>query len=55
MNEFVIIDENEELHQEMDVQDKSKQADKKTTPYPISSYITFSKATNQYRTSLTAS
>ena len=33
--------------------DHAKLADKQTTPYPISSYMTFSKATNQYRTFLT--
>ena len=34
--------------------DHAKLADKQTTPYPISSYMTFSKATDQYRIFLTA-
>ena len=34
--------------------DHTKPADKQTTPYPISSYMTFFKATDQYRTFLTA-
>ena len=34
--------------------DHAKPADKQTTPYPISNYMTFSKVIDQYRTFLTA-
>ena len=34
--------------------DHAKPANKQTTPYPISSYMTFSKETDQYRTFVTA-
>ena len=49
MNESIIADNNG-LHPEVVVPDKAKHASKQTTPYPISSYMTFSKMTYQYGT-----
>ena len=53
INESIIADNNG-LHPKVVVLDNAKPAGKQTTPYPISSYMMFSKATNQNRTFLTA-
>ena len=49
INESILVD-NTDLYPWVIVPDNAKPADKQTTPYPISSYMTFSKATDQYQT-----